>query len=61
MKDMEGMTFEEIAAVLGCPESTVKSRVMRGREMIRRRLQSYLAPASNSVAAAARLRPVSGR
>src|SRR5262249_14044913 len=25
MKDMEGLTFEEIASILGCPESTVKS------------------------------------
>jgi RNA polymerase sigma-70 factor (ECF subfamily) len=44
MKDMEGMTFDEIAKILGCPESTVKSRVMRGREMLRARLQAYLAP-----------------
>ncbi|MGH9867747.1 MAG: RNA polymerase sigma factor [Candidatus Polarisedimenticolia bacterium] len=51
MKDMEGMTFEEIAVVLGCPESTVKSRVMRGRRMLRTRLEAYLAPAAETVPA----------
>jgi len=50
MKDMEGMTFEEIAAILRCPESTVKSRVMRGRRMLRRRLEAYLAPAGGEPA-----------
>jgi RNA polymerase sigma-70 factor (ECF subfamily) len=45
LKDMEGMTFEEIAAILGCPESTVKSRVVRGRRMLRSRLESYVRPA----------------
>ncbi len=53
MKDMEGMTFEEVARILGCPESTVKSRVMRGREMLRARLESYLAPAGSRTVAAA--------
>jgi len=42
MKDMEGLTFEEIAQSLDCPESTVKSRVMRAREMLRRKLEPYL-------------------
>lgn len=42
MKDMEGMTFEEIATVIGCPESTVKSRVMRARRMLRDRLERFM-------------------
>ena len=42
MKDMEGMTFEEIARVLHCPESTVKSRVVRARRMLLKRLAPYL-------------------
>lgn len=50
MKDMEGLTFEEIASILNCPESTVKTRVMRGRRMIVKRLEPYL----NSQEAAAR-------
>ncbi len=46
MKDMQGLTFEEIAAILDCPESTVKSRVMRGRRMIRARLEAIMSPAT---------------
>ena len=42
MKDMEGLTFEEIARVLHCPESTVKSRVVRARKMLLKRLAPYL-------------------
>jgi len=45
MKDMQGLTFEEIASILECPESTVKSRVMRGRRMIKARLETLLSPA----------------
>lgn len=61
MKDMEGMTFEEIGSVLGCPESTVKSRVMRGRDMLRRRLIGYLEPVTTPIGRTARLRPLPGR
>ena len=43
MKDMEGFTFEEIAKILQCPESTVKSRVVRARRMLLKRLSPYLA------------------
>jgi len=42
MKDMEGLTFEEIAGILGCPESTVKSRVMRARRMLKTRLEPHV-------------------
>ena len=35
----EEMTFEEIAAVLSAPLSTVKSRVQRALSMLRRRLK----------------------
>jgi RNA polymerase sigma-70 factor (ECF subfamily) len=57
MKDMEGMTFEEIAGILRCPESTVKSRVMRGRRMLRRKLERYLGPLEETAAPA----PVAAR
>ena len=30
MKEFEGMKFREIAEILGCPESTVKSRMYYG-------------------------------
>lgn len=36
--DIEGMTYEETAAALGCSMGTVKSRISRGRDELRRRL-----------------------
>lgn len=37
--DIEGMTYEETAAALGVGIGTVKSRISRGREELRRRLK----------------------
>lgn len=42
--DIEGMPYEEIAAVLGCPLGTVKSRLFTARMHLRKRLKSYLEP-----------------
>lgn len=42
LREMEGLSYEEMAAVLGVAEGTVKSRLMRGREMLRRKLRSTL-------------------
>ncbi len=42
LREMEGLTYEEVAAVLGVAEGTVKSRLMRGREMLRRKLRGAL-------------------
>jgi RNA polymerase sigma-70 factor (ECF subfamily) len=60
MKDMEGLTFDEIARILGCPESTVKSRVMRARRMLRKRLEGALAPRRSDVSSPTTVREVSG-
>ncbi len=38
MVDVEGMTYENAAQVLGCPLGTVRSRMSRARQMLRRRL-----------------------
>ena len=38
LKDVEGLEYNEIAAVLGCNLGTVKSRLNRAREAFRKRL-----------------------
>lgn len=42
LKDIEGMSYEEIAQVTGCQIGTVKSRLSRGRAMMRRILKPLL-------------------
>jgi len=39
---IEGMNVEEIAGALGCPTGTVKSRLARAREELRRKLAPYV-------------------
>lgn len=36
--DVEGLSYEEAAEVAGCPVGTIRSRLHRGREMMRRAL-----------------------
>jgi len=40
--DMEGLSYEEAGAVMRCPLGTVRSRLHRGRALLRRRLARYL-------------------
>src|SRR5437899_2316169 len=42
LRDIEGFTYEEIAATLGINVGTVKSRLARGRQELRRRLEGSL-------------------
>ena len=42
MSDVEGMSYKEIADVMGTPIGTVMSRLYRGRRLMRRRLASAL-------------------
>lgn len=42
LREIEGLAYEEIAQVLEVSEGTVKSRLMRGRELLKRKLQGRL-------------------
>lgn len=42
LREIEGLAYDEIAEVLGVAEGTVKSRLMRGRELLRRKLSGRL-------------------
>jgi RNA polymerase sigma-70 factor (ECF subfamily) len=41
LREIEGMSYEEISQILGIAEGTVKSRLVRGRELLRRKLNGY--------------------
>jgi RNA polymerase sigma-70 factor, ECF subfamily len=38
LKEYHGLTFQEIADLLGCPLSTVKTRLYQGLSVLRREL-----------------------
>jgi RNA polymerase sigma-70 factor (ECF subfamily) len=40
--DVEGLAYEEIAAIVGCPLGTVKSRLFNARARMRAKLTPYL-------------------
>ena len=42
MYDIEGLAYEEIASVIGCPLGTVKSRLFNARSALREKLAPYL-------------------
>ncbi len=41
LSDVQGLRYAEIAAVLGIPEGTVKSRLFRGRRLLQKQLVGY--------------------
>jgi RNA polymerase sigma-70 factor (ECF subfamily) len=44
LRDVEDMSYDEIAAALGCPEGTVKSRINRARTLLREQLGACRGP-----------------
>jgi len=41
LADVEGLTYREVADVLGCPVGTVRSRIHRGRALLQELLVDY--------------------
>jgi RNA polymerase sigma-70 factor, ECF subfamily len=44
LRHREGLTYEEIAAILEIPLATVKTRIHRGRERLKQSLQEFVVP-----------------
>jgi len=42
LREMEGLSYEEIAEVMSCPVGTVRSRIFRAREAIEAQMAPLL-------------------
>ena len=41
LREFEGLSYEEIADIIGCPGGTVRARIFRGREVIDDAIKKY--------------------
>jgi len=48
LREMEGLSYEEIAHAMDCPVGTVRSRIFRAREAIDKKLAPLIGPSSKS-------------
>lgn len=48
LREIEGLSYEEIADVMNCPVGTVRSRIFRAREAIAKKLRPCLSNANGS-------------
>lgn len=44
LSDLQGLSYQEVADILGCPVGTVKSRLFNARNQLREKLRDRLAP-----------------
>ena len=42
LRELEGLSYEEIAALVNCPVGTVRSRIFRARQTVAERLEPLL-------------------
>jgi len=49
LRDIEGLAYEEIAEVLQISLGTVKSRLIRGREALKKRLEDFVKEMNSEV------------
>ena len=42
LRELEGLSYEDIAEIMGCPVGTVRSRIFRAREIIENKIQPLM-------------------